>query len=377
MVRVIGGIWQRVTSGWDLVVEALHGARRRSAWFDHLARAFERYDDKRGDRLAAAITFYAFLSFFPLVALGYSLLGYLVGISEEARRYMVQAFTELLPGLNGELRVEQIAEARSAAGVIGLAGLLFTGLGCMNAVREALRDIWLGDPTGGGNFFLKKLYDIGTLAFLGSMLILSVVVSTVTGQASHTVLDWVGLGDTPGAGTALRLLSLAVATGFNTLIFLMLFSRVSGTRAPWRDVLRGALFGAVGFEILKLAGTLVVTHIARNPVYVSFAVVAGLLVWIDVVARFLIFSAAWTATRRVVLRADAANEANKVDSGPCDDRTPRNGRTDHEPDREPHPEADRASDREPVREADQAPDRGSGREPGQARAAKPTPVVER
>ena len=58
-------------------------------------------------------------------------------------------------------------------------------------------------------------------------------------------------------------------------------------------------------EVLKLAGTFLVAHTVRNPVYASFAVLVGLLVWINLASRFILFTAAWTATRRVILSADA------------------------------------------------------------------------
>jgi uncharacterized BrkB/YihY/UPF0761 family membrane protein len=34
-------------------------------------------------------------------------------------------------------------------------------------------------------------------------------------------------------------------------------------------------------------------------------VIAGLAVWINLSSRFILFTAAWTATRRVILKADA------------------------------------------------------------------------
>ena len=89
------------------------------------------------------------------------------------------------------------------------------------------------------------------------------------------------------------------------MIFLVLFTRLSGTCAPWRRIARGALFGAVGFEILKQVATLLIGRTTQNPVYASFAVLVGLMVWINIVSRFALFVAAWTATRRVVLTADA------------------------------------------------------------------------
>jgi inner membrane protein YhjD len=291
----------------------LRDARERSPWFDHQARAFDRYRERRGDRLAAALTCYAFLSFFPLLALAYALLGYLVGVSAQSRDYFVRAVNSQLPGLAGQLDVQHIAQSKTAVGIVGLIALLFTGQGWVQVLRESLRDIWGNEPGGGGNFFLKRLWDLSVLAFLGVILICGMAVTTVTTSATHTVLGWFGMQDVPGAGTGLRLLSLTCAIFFDTVVFLVLFTRLSGTRAPWRRIIRGAVFGAVGFEVLKQIATLLLGRTTGNPVYGAFAVLVGLMVWINIASRFALFVAAWTATRRVVLTADADNPENRAD----------------------------------------------------------------
>jgi inner membrane protein YhjD len=306
MMGVVARAQRSIDAARERATGTLRAARGRYRWFDHLARAYERYQERRGDRLAAAMTYFGFLSFFPLVALAYALLGYLVAVSEKARDYLVKAIDSVLPGLSDRLPVEQVAHAKAAAGIIGLVGLLLVGLGWVAALRESMREIWGNDPGGGGNFLVKKGMDIGLLAFLGATLIASVAMSTVATGATHEVLEQLGLAGVPGMGTMLWMLSLGVAVVFDAVIFLVMFSKLSGTQAPWPQLLRGALFGAVGFELLKLIATLLIGSTMRNPVYASFAVVAGLLVWIDVVSRFVLFAAAWTATRTVVLDVDAA-----------------------------------------------------------------------
>ncbi|MFD0685467.1 YihY/virulence factor BrkB family protein [Actinomadura fibrosa] len=319
MRRAIGKVQGQAEGLLDTGKGLLNGARARWKWFDHLGRAFDRYQERRGDRLAAALTCYAFLSFFPLLALAYSLLGYLVGVSGQARDYFVDAVNSLLPGLSDQLQVEQIAQSKTAVGLFGLVALLFTGLGWVQVLRESLRDIWGNEPGGGGNFFLKRLWDLAVLAFLGVILICGMAISTVTTSATHTVLGWFGMQDVPGAGTVLRLLSLCCAIAFNTVIFIVLFSRLSGTLAPWRRIARGALFGAVGFEVLKQIAQLLIGRTTQNPVYASFAVLVGLMVWINIVSRFMLFVAAWTATRRVVLTADADSpERGPSEKAVCD-----------------------------------------------------------
>jgi inner membrane protein YhjD len=303
VVKVIDSVMRRYESEHERVLGVLRTARRRWSWFDHLALAHERYQERRGDRMAAALTFFGFLSFFPLVALAYAALGYAVWFSDQARQSLIDAINSWLPGVSEELQVDRIAQARVGAGAIGLVGLLFGGLGWVSNLRASLREMWLNDPKG-GNFFLKKLGDVGLLLFLGSVLILSVGASTLAAAASSRVLSALGLTGVPGADLGLRLLSVLVAMAFDTCVFLVLFARLSGTKARWRSLLGGAVLGAFGLEVLKQAATYLIRHTTSNPVYASFAVLVGVLIWMNLVSRFLLFTAAWTATRAAVRTAD-------------------------------------------------------------------------
>ncbi|WP_018653589.1 YihY/virulence factor BrkB family protein [Actinomadura flavalba] len=304
MPQVIDKTRDKAQSMTQSAKDLLARVRARFGPVDHLFRSYTRYQDKRGDRLAAALTNYGFLSFFPILALAYALLGYLVFVSQSARDLFLDAINSLLPGLADQIQVEQIAQSRTAAGLIGLAGLLFTGLGWVQVLRESLREMWGNPPKPERNFVVNKLIDAGVLLYLGVMLMLSVAVSALAGTATHAALSFVGLDHVTGLGTLLRGLSLAVAIFFDTLIFLMFFARLSGTRASWRSILRGALFGAIGFEILKQIASLLLAGTTANPVYAGFAVLIGLVVWINFVSRYILYAAAWTSTRTEVLRAD-------------------------------------------------------------------------
>ncbi|MFI0353788.1 YihY/virulence factor BrkB family protein [Actinomadura sp. 9N407] len=316
MRQVISGARARFTKAEGTGRRLLRDRRDRWNWFDHVFRAYRRYQDSRGNRLAASITCYAFLAFFPLVALAYALLGYLVGISEQARAFFVEAVYSLLPGMAEQLEVDAIVQSKTAAGLIGLAGLVLAGLGWVQAMRESLRDVFGKEPQPEGNFLILRFWDGAALVLLGVLLVLGMAVTTITNTASHTVLSWLGWDDVTGAGTVLRLLSLTMAIASNTLIFLVLYSRLSGTRAPWRTIYQGALIGAVGFEALKQLATLLLSSTTKNPVYASFAVVVGLMVWINIVSRFLLIVAAWTATRRAVLTAEARDGESAAQDDP-------------------------------------------------------------
>ncbi|MUL39671.1 YihY/virulence factor BrkB family protein [Streptomonospora sp. PA3] len=280
----------------NLAMETYWAVRRRRPWVDHAVRAYERYTDARGDRLAAAVTYYAFLSFFPLLALAFAAVGYAAAVEPQARAYLDEAIREALPGLAEGLPIDEIADARTGAGVIGLLGLVYAGVGALAALREALHRVWLKDVGDGPNFVVAKLLDVAVMAVLGLVLLGSVALTSVAQAATHWLLDAVGLEESLIAVAVIRLLGLAIAVAVDTVIFLVVFSRLSGTRRPLRLLWQGALLAAVGFEALKAAAALLVSGTLSNPVYASFAVVVGLLLWINLVMRMLLLCAAWTAT---------------------------------------------------------------------------------
>jgi membrane protein len=157
-------------------------------------------------------------------------------------------------------------------------------------------------------FVKKKLVDIVVLVGLGLALVASIVVTGLATAVTEQVLDRVGLGDSLIALALLKVLSVALALAADTVLFAILFSRLSGARLPWRQVRSGALLGAVGFEALKLLATFLIARTTSNPVYATFGVVVGLLVWINFVSKLLMFAAAWTATQPYSLEPAATGE---------------------------------------------------------------------
>ena len=78
---------------------------------------------------------------------------------------------------------------------------------------------------------------------------------------------------------------------------------------PLRLLLPGALFGAAGFEVLKLIGGYYLSLISDSVAASAFGGAVGLLVWINLVARFAFFTAAWTAALRAVEAASSRRTA--------------------------------------------------------------------
>ena len=283
----------------DGVRRRVRAARARYAWVDHAVRAQDRHSEVVGGQIAGGITYFGFLSFFPLLALALALVGYLSGVYPGARDGITSAIQDAFPGLlgsgPGQINIDDVVAAKAGAGLVGLAGLLYAGLGWVDALRVGLRRVF-GTIDDRPSFLHKKVADLVILVLLGTALLCSVAVSSLATSATAYVLGTVSLDDSLVATALLKIVAVALALTVDTVLFAILLTRLPGVRRPWGQIRSGALLAAVGFEALKLLGTFLIARTTDNPVYATVGVVVGLLVWINFVSRLLIYAAAWTAT---------------------------------------------------------------------------------
>ncbi|WP_250292505.1 YihY/virulence factor BrkB family protein, partial [Frankia sp. CiP1_Cm_nod1] len=268
--------------------------RRGRPFVDHAIRGYHRYVEDGGDRLAAAATYFAFLSFFPLVALAFSITGFVVDAYPDVQQELVNQINSYLPGMADKLDIASIGNSKVGVGLIGLAGLLLAGLAWINALRDAIRIIW-HQSVDVGNALVRRLRDLGVLVGLGLIVFASIAVTSVITSVSGTFLEGIGLSGSTAATVVTTLLALGIALALDVTIFLCLFLWLPSI-TDRRRVVRGAMLGAVGVESLKLLGTWLVGMTTGNPVYGTFAVIVGLLIWINIVLRWTLLVAAWTVT---------------------------------------------------------------------------------
>jgi membrane protein len=277
----------------------IRAARTRWRWFDHAASAYTRYNEVQGGLLAAAITYYGFLSFFPLLALAFAVVGYISGAYPDAQDAVTQAVQDGFPSLigsgPGQINIQDVIDAKAGAGVIGLVGLFYAGLGWLDALRAALRRVF-GTSDVPLVFVKKKAVDVVVLIGLGLALLASLFVTGLATAVTHQVLGGVGLEDKLVAVALLKVVSVVLALLADTLLFSILLSRLSGAHQSWRQVRSAAVLGALGFELLKVVGAFLIVRTTQNPVYAAFGVVVGLLIWINLVGQLLMVVAAWGAT---------------------------------------------------------------------------------
>jgi membrane protein len=276
--------------------------RRRRPWFDHLARAGGRYRRTQGDLMAAGVTYFAFLGLFPVLLLVASVIGLVLAGDALLQHELFVAIRDAFPGTIGRRLVEQLSEAidsAEVAGLIGLAGFLYAGLRTMDKLRVGMERIWKGHVDE-SDILRDNLQDLLALLALGVIGVASLGLTGGVTRGTTWFLRLLGLADETGYGVLTWLLSLGLALLADTLVFLWLLRIVPSISHPLRRLLPGALFGAAGVEVLKLIGGVYLSVISDSVTASVFGGGVGLLVWINLVARFAFFTAAWTATHRLV-----------------------------------------------------------------------------
>src|SRR3954453_23690348 len=274
--------------------------RRRWTWLDHLARAGGRYRRRQGELIAAGVTYFAFLGLFPVLLLVASIIGLVRSGNELLQAELFTAIEDAFPGAVGEHLVRELKSAIDSAsyiGLIALAGSLYAGLRTMDKLRIGMERIWKGHVER-PDVLRDNLQDLMALAVLGGVGLASLGLTGAVTQATSWVLDLLGLADDAGYGVLTRVLGVALAVAVATAVFLWLLRVVPSVSHPLRMLLPGALFGAAGFEVLKLIGGYYLSLISDSVTASAFGGAVGMLVWINLVARFAFFTAAWTATLR-------------------------------------------------------------------------------
>ncbi len=239
-----------------------------------------KYVDDSGGYLAALITYYAFVSLFPLLLVLTTILGLVLGGHTGLQHRIEDSAVSQFPVIGGELGQPRRIGGGTIGLVIGLLAALYGGLGVAQVTQHAMNTAWAvprnerRDPIRG-----RAL----------SLLILATVGVSVLATTALSALGTTGVGS---LGAALRIASVVLAIAANTAVCLFVF-RVAPTRkVGYRSLLPGALVAALCWQLLQTFGVAYVAHVVRNASATNsvFAVVLGLLAFLYLTAVVTVLS---------------------------------------------------------------------------------------
>ncbi|GAB3579407.1 inner membrane protein YhjD [Amycolatopsis endophytica] len=274
--------------------------RRKYPWLDHLVRANEAFGERYGNHYAAAITYFSVLSLFPLLMVGFSIAGFVLANNATALNELRDGIISSTPPGIGDF-VTKIVDAalasRGGTGILGLLLALYSGIGWMSNLRDALTAQW-GQEKKNRPLVSTTIKDLLALGGLGLALVVSFGLTAAGSGLGSTLLRLVGLDDQGWAQFLLRLATIVLSLLANMLVFLWVLSRLPRERVSARSAVKGAAIAAIGFEVLKQVGSIYLASVTSSPSGALFGPIIGLLVFANLVSRFLLFVTAWTATAR-------------------------------------------------------------------------------
>jgi membrane protein len=272
-----------VTAGFDRV-------RRWSRKFDHIVRAYERYDEVHGGRLAAANAYYGFFAIFALAVLLFGILGYVLQ-NNQLVLHALQAYLETnLPNV----KTSDLIGTMQTIGKVAVVGLALAGVGWVETLRSSQRAIW-GFEQQPGNFVVRWLVDSAVLVGLGILLTVSV---SIASGVQDLLLALAGEPSQSALRVLLNQTSTLLAFVVDLILGAGLLAGVARVRMPMRRLFPSALLIALGLLGLKTLGRWYITRLQHNPAYQVFAGAVGLLVFMYLFSQIVLFAAALAATSR-------------------------------------------------------------------------------
>ena len=245
---------------------------------------------RNGPHLAAAISFYALFSLFPLVLALITVLSFVLG-SPASKAQLAQQIGDLVP-VSEELVVQTISTvvgSRNISGVIAIVALLWATTAVFGAIRKGINTTWGIRQTrpflqeraidfslaiGAGLLFLISISSTAALSFFRELAIL---------LYPATVVDEIFAWDQVAA---------VIPPTLSLITFIVLYWFLPNTRVRIRHVWPVAILATVAFEVVKNGFVFFVQNYSDyNIVYGTIGAVFALLMWIYVSAIILLFCA--------------------------------------------------------------------------------------
>lgn len=254
-------------------------------------------DDCSG--MAAALSFHALFSLFPMLLVALSVVGSLLGSDTEAFEYVTAAERFLPPEVRGLVKETLIVLNQSSigAGMIGFSLLLYSASTVFSVLSASVNKIWrsqhpISEPTSifraTRSFLLSRVWSV--LFVFGAVWLL--LISLIAGTAIQIILKLVDTFQETFSFIHINELQLAkglqvvLSLTILTLVICFLFKILPSVSVAWRDVWTGGVLTA--FLLVGLQQLVSNTIIAIGSHYLPYGVIGGvmiLLLWIHLTCQ--------------------------------------------------------------------------------------------
>jgi inner membrane protein YhjD len=268
----------------DIAVETLDGWRR------HIS-----------GRNASLLSFWAFLSIFPLLMVATTIVGFVLQNNQDLQDDIVNSVLADIPVLGAELAEDPTAVKGNAFVLLfGLVAALWSGTRAFVGVQSAFDDVWEVPVDDRSSMPVERLRALVGIVIIGTSHVISIGLSALIQTA--------GL---PGIG---RIILFIGSTLIHIVVIAAMYRYLTSADPTWRDVWPGAILAGVVYGVLQHYATALVGHITENAsdTYGQFALVLGLVTWLGLLSITTIMCAELNAA--IVRRPSTAPSTSPVGS---------------------------------------------------------------
>ncbi len=284
-------------------------------------KTWQEFGDDNVSRLAAALAYYTFTSFFPLLLVLIAIIGialsFNIGAAEDARTFVINSISGTIPTAR-DLLAQSIQETEENRWTLGVAGLL-TGLWAASNIFAQLEDAFnvIFDVVNKEQEWKDMAITRGRAALMvvliGVLMIVSLTFSTMLATADELVRTL------PRGGIFAWLLNIGISLSIMALMFSALFKFIPDKTVTWKAALIGGVFTSVtwqvGREVLAL-------WFGNSGGVTAGTVIGSVLAFLGLIyyaSMILLMGAEVTATYDELVNPDLVCQETDEDSALCSD----------------------------------------------------------
>lgn len=212
---------------------------------------FGAFGRNKATRLGAALAYYTFAAFFPLLLVLISLVGFAlnfnVGGAQDGRAFVMETVTQQLPAA-ADLLEENLEETENNSGLIAFVGLLtglWTASNIFAQLEDAFKEIFHIPPRKSSILdTLKIRAKAASIIFLLAFLMIgSLIMGAILSIVSAI------MGGLPGGADWIWLLNLGTSLALTGFAFAALFKYLPDRQVTWSAALIGGMFTSITWQV--------------------------------------------------------------------------------------------------------------------------------
>jgi membrane protein len=301
----------------------------KNKFWPQLSETLKEWQNDDTGQYAAALSFYTAFSFFPLILVLLSGLGWFLSTTELAKQENIENYilepvrkqageeaAKQLDAILGTIK-EQLKTKASVGWSTGFFMLLLGAVGIFAQMESAFARIWkeyLPQPKPGiwaliQRLLLGRLKAFVVVLGLGVFLVLTFVSSLVlsgvaTGIDNLDKVEWLRefwawltewvpwLNDLQLGSWTLRAMQFGIGVALNLLLFLFLYRMFSPRRIGWMSCIRGSIVASLLWELGRIGLT---WYLLRGG-YTAYGVIGSfiaIMLWFFYAWNVMFFGAEW------------------------------------------------------------------------------------